>query len=170
MADKSAVLNAIGVFFSSILIWVMMFGLLVLLIARARLREKRHEFATIVIAFVASVGAYVTNTLISFIYFRPRPFAALADVHLLITKSAAEKSFPSDHSALAFAIAVSVYLIHKKAGFVFLLAAVFVALGRVFVGVHYLSDVLIGAIIGGIWAIVVDKVGRKSFEKIFFKK
>lgn len=166
LAGKSVVLDAIGQFAASGLIWVMVVGLLILFAVRARPREQRHELATIIVALVAALGAYTTNVLISLLYFRPRPFAALSDVHQLIVKDAAEKSFPSDHAALAFVIAATVFLAHRKIGYIFLIAAVIVCLGRVFVGVHYLSDVLMGAVIGVLWAWLVSSNTRGIFEKM----
>lgn len=165
LANRFSVLDALGVFASSGLIWLMMLALLVVFALRGRVREQRHELATVAIVFIATVGAYVTNVLISLIHFRPRPFVTLADVHLLIAKSAEEKSFPSDHATLAFVIGASVFFAHRKLGIVFLIAAICVAVGRVFVGVHYPSDILAGAIIGSAWVWLVSSVGRGSIEK-----
>lgn len=165
-AARWPAIDAIGIFCAVGLIFVMVIGLLALFASRARLREERHEFATVLIALFASIFAYATNFLISLVYFRVRPFVALADVNLLIVKEATEKSFPSDHAALAFAIAVAVFMAHRRWGIVFLIAASSVALGRVFVGVHYPSDIIVGAVIGGVWAYVVSLYGRKSFQKL----
>ena len=57
-------------------------------------------------------------------------------------------SFPSTHAAIAFAIATSILLFHPLWGAGFFLAALAVAVSRVYVGVHYLTDVVAGAIIG----------------------
>lgn len=165
-AARWPAVDAVGTFCAVWLIFVMAIGLFALFASRARLREERHEFATVMLAFFASIFAYATNFLISLVYFRLRPFAAFSDAHLLIIKEATEKSFPSDHAALAFAIAVAVFLAHRRWGIIFLIAAMFVALGRVFVGVHYPSDVLMGAVIGGLWAYFVSAYGRNSFQKL----
>ncbi len=155
-----------GKFFASGLIWAMVVLLLIVFASRASTKEQRHEFATVLIAVFASLFAYVTNFLISLVYFRPRPFVDLPGVHLLIVKDAAEKSFPSDHAALAFALAIAVLLAHRRWGVVFLVLAMLVALGRIFVGVHYPSDVIVGAIVGGVWASLVCHYGRGTFERL----
>lgn len=158
--------DAFGKFFASGLIWVMLILLIVLFAFRATRQEQRHEFATILVAVSAGLFAYVTNYLVSLVYFRPRPFVDLVGVHLLITKEATEKSFPSDHAALAFALAVAVFLAHRRWGIVFLVLATLVAIGRVFVGVHYPSDVIVGAVVGSVWASLVCHYGRGGFERL----
>lgn len=170
LAGRSTALDLIGAFAASGLIWVMLFFLLGIFAGRRNLREQVHEFATFLIAGFAAVFAYATNFLISLLYFRVRPFAALTGVHQLIIKEATEKSFPSDHAALAFAIAIAVLLAHRKWGIALLVMAVLVALGRVFVGVHYPSDVLAGAIVGGLWAFLLCHYGRGTFERLLKKK
>ncbi len=85
----------------------------------------------------------------------PRPSQILDGVTSLSSYGNYD-SFPSMHSALAFAVAVFIYQYSKKAGLIALALAILVALSRVFVGVHFPIDVLVGAFIGSIvsWGIV----------------
>jgi undecaprenyl-diphosphatase len=57
-------------------------------------------------------------------------------------------SFPSGHATLSFALAFSIFLYDKKIGSLFLLLAFFVAMGRIFTGVHFPLDILVGGILG----------------------
>ena len=57
-------------------------------------------------------------------------------------------SFPSGHSFSSFNCAVYIMLTHKKLGFATLPIALVIAFSRVFIGVHFLGDVLVGAILG----------------------
>lgn len=58
-------------------------------------------------------------------------------------------SFPSDHAALVFALAVGLVFINRKAGIIALLyGTVLIALPRVYLGLHYPTDVIMGAILG----------------------
>jgi undecaprenyl-diphosphatase len=78
---------------------------------------------------------------------RPRPFETIPDADPLL-KATVGQSMPSGHAATSFAGAVILtYLLARAAPFFFLLAAA-IAFSRVYVGVHYFSDVLVGALLG----------------------
>ena len=77
-------------------------------------------------------------------------------------------SFPSGHATTAFAIGVSLMFLFPKYRAVFLLFAVTVALSRVVLYQHYLSDVMAGAVVGSVTAYVLyQKMVRKH---IFIQK
>lgn len=58
-------------------------------------------------------------------------------------------SFPSDHAVLFFALAVAVWRLHRPLGvFAFVWSSVAICLPRVFLGYHYATDILVGAVIG----------------------
>lgn len=123
-------------------------------------REKAADRRTIVILAVASafIGLGV-NQLISFCYFRPRPFAEHV-VHLLIDRSP-DPSFPSDHATGAFSLATSLVLYHRKTGLFSLGFAVLLGFSRVYVGTHYPSDVIGGAATGLISTAIVYLLRNK---------
>jgi undecaprenyl-diphosphatase len=78
---------------------------------------------------------------------RPRPFETIPDADPLL-KATVGQSMPSGHAATSFAGAVILtYLLARAAPFFFLLAAA-IAFSRVYVGVHYFSDVVVGAVLG----------------------
>jgi undecaprenyl-diphosphatase len=77
---------------------------------------------------------------------RPRPFETIPQADPLM--GAVGQSMPSGHAATSFAGAVILtYLLPRAAPFFFLLATA-VAFSRVYVGVHYVSDVVVGALLG----------------------
>lgn len=58
-------------------------------------------------------------------------------------------SFPSDHAVLFFALAIAIWRLHRTLGvFAFLWSSVAICLPRVFLGYHYATDILAGAVIG----------------------
>ncbi len=123
-----------------------------------RFEERFEHFVS---AAVAGAIGYVSENLIGFIWFRPRPFAVLSDAVKLIEKSGLEKSFPSGHATIAFSLAFSVFLRNRTWGFPLMALAVFVGVSRVVVGVHYPSDVLGGAVLGCLAAAVAAPAKRR---------
>jgi membrane-associated phospholipid phosphatase len=85
---------------------------------------------------------------------RPRPFVADPAVQLF-AHHAADPGFPSDHATAAFAIAVALLLRHRAWGAVVMAFAVVLAVARVAMGVHYPSDVVGGAALGTLVALVL---------------
>ena len=57
-------------------------------------------------------------------------------------------SFPSDNATYLFAITACLWAISRPAGIAFGIFSTLVVVGRVYFGIHYPSDVLVGAIIG----------------------
>ena len=100
------------------------------------------------------------------VFDRPRPSAVDPAVHPLV---AVPHSFsmPSSHAATAFAAALAVGLVHSRLRWPLLVLAALVSLSRVWLGVHYPSDVLAGAAIGAAvayaaWPLVSRAGGRAS--------
>jgi undecaprenyl-diphosphatase len=83
---------------------------------------------------------------------RPRPFRAIPNADPLTTVTVGH-SFPSGHAATSFAGAVMLAVFFRRALPWLLLLAVGIAFSRVYVGVHYPGDVLVGAAIGVLWAL-----------------
>ena len=77
----------------------------------------------------------------------PRPQQLLNNVNALSTFGNFD-SFPSAHTAFAFAIATFVYYYSKSTGVVLFFLALLVGVSRVYVGVHFPLDILVGALIG----------------------
>jgi undecaprenyl-diphosphatase len=89
---------------------------------------------------------------------RPRPFVALADVNLLVPTDGF--SFPSYHSATAFMAAVVLAACFKRWRYAFYGIAALVALSRVYIGVHYPSDILIGGCLGALVGYALVRVAK----------
>lgn len=67
-------------------------------------------------------------------------------------------AFPSSHSAEAFALAVTVFMHDRKVGWWFLISALTIGIARVVANVHYPVDIIGGAFLGTIIAVIVEKV------------
>lgn len=112
-------------------------------------RQQRGAFLAGVSALLALGIAQIINAII----LRPRPYNVHA-AHLLVDRTT-DTSFPSDHATLAFAIAAMAWQFNRKAAIVILGLAIFQGFARVYVGAHYPSDVIGGAVLGILTSIVV---------------
>lgn len=154
--------NIFVTFLASILIWVMYGGLLTLWIVDGRIKKEQALHA-----FISSVLAWTVTQMIKTIYPITRPYHINGKLPLTLTLAHNDGAFPSTHAALAFALAVSVWLHNKKVGSLFILLAIGVGVGRVVGNVHYFTDIVGGAVIGSLIAIAIDKV---HFYKILGNK
>jgi undecaprenyl-diphosphatase len=108
------------------------------------------------VAAAASAALALTlGNLLSSTIDRPRPFVAHPELVHLFVKHVADAGFPSDHATASFAIATAVFLRNRAWGAVILLLATVLAIGRVGMGVHYPSDVLAGAALGAVSALLL---------------
>lgn len=103
-----------------------------------------------VAATASAALALGINQVIIHLWDRPRPFAGHPAVLLLSPSH--DPSFPSDHAAFVFAVAVAIFLNNRRAGLVALALALVVSFARVYVGEHYVSDVVAGGVIGALSA------------------
>lgn len=93
------------------------------------------------------------NQIILLFYQRQRPYEH-GLTHLIIAKSQ-DPSFPSDHATVAAAIAFTLLLVRDRQALWFCFLAVLISFSRVFVGTHYVTDVLGGSLIGAIAALLI---------------
>lgn len=101
------------------------------------------------------LAGVVNDFIIQLLVARPRPFAVLDDV-ITVGKLPTEYSFPSGHTTMAFAFAVTYFLAAPRSivSYLLFLAAFVIGIGRVYMGFHYPSDVLVGAMLGTVCALV----------------
>lgn len=132
------------------------FLLLVVLIVFARHeRFAPVRRAAVAAGLSAGLGLLVVKIITEF-YDRARPFVAHPGVVHLFARHAPDASFPSDHATASMAIAVAFLL--RRRYFWGVLTFVFAAIldfGRVAAGFHYPTDVLGGAAIGALAALLL---------------
>jgi undecaprenyl-diphosphatase len=130
-------------------------GALVLIFVFAN-GERLRSWRQAAVAGALSAGlALVVGKAISELVDRARPFVIDPNGVHLFSGHAADPGFPSDHATGAFAVAMAIYLRKRSWGVVALLAAALLSVGRVAIGVHFPSDVLAGAVVGCVAALVL---------------
>lgn len=122
------------------LFWIVM-SLILLCFKRTR-RAGLAGLLSLLLCFI------VTNLCLKNVVARMRPYHRFEDILPLIGHPG-DFSFPSGHSASAFAAAGAFrkYL-PKKAGILYIVLAACIALSRLYLGVHYPTDVLAGVLVG----------------------
>lgn len=86
------------------------------------------------------------------VFTRPRPFLNLSDINTF-NMPLYDYSFPSGHTTAAFSLACTLSFYFPILSWIFTIAAFMVGFSRVYMGVHYPSDVVVGIVIGSIFAV-----------------
>lgn len=135
-------------------IWIIM-GALLLCFKKTR-RCGFVMLLTLLCAFL------ISEYLVKPIFMRPRPFEVLESIRLIIPKPSGA-SFPSSHTTISFASAMVLFKFNRSYGIYALILAFFIAISRVYLGVHFFTDILIGALLGTAIGFISYKLG--GFKK-----
>lgn len=121
--------------------------------------NREHLIAT----FIGCIIAVAFAKLLEFtLPFRNRPFHEVSlnfrlPHGVLATELDGLSSFPSDHAALFFALSIGILFLSKKIGlFAVLYTTVLISLPRIYLGYHYPSDIIAGAVIGSVMALLCN--------------
>lgn len=147
-----ALLPAITALGNAGAIWIVL-GL-VLLIPR-----KRREQGAVILIALAMCGL-LGNLVLKPLVARPRPFAWNPEIQLLID-APKDFSFPSGHIMSSLAAATALFLYDKKLGCAALVLAGIIVFSRLYLYVHFLSDVLMGSLMGVALAFAARWLYRK---------
>lgn len=150
---RNTIFDIVSIFFS-IFFSIPFFIFIVILLNFVHFFKKKR-FSSI----ISTLLTYsIVVSILKFIVKRQRPyFIPMKPIYL-----ANFYSFPSGHAGTAFIFAVFFSDRYPKYSIIFYLIAIIISLSRVYLGVHYLSDVITGAIIG----FIISKIIIKNEEKI----
>jgi undecaprenyl-diphosphatase len=138
--------------------WLSNWGVIVPIACVLLSRDKK----IILRGLVALVLTFFITDVLKIIIARPRPNAIGSSWFL--STPADVYSFPSKHASTAFSLATSVILHRKVLGWIAAIFAVLIAVSRIYLGAHYWSDILAGAVLGILISFATDKAAR-YFEK-----
>jgi len=144
--------DLIVMFFASFFIYLLFAGLIVLWFIDGKIKKEQ-----VVHALFAAFVAWAISALIKILFPTLRPFMVNGgEIDVLIRPL--DGAFPSGHTAESFALAVTVFMHDRRVGWGFLIAALAIGIARVVANVHYPVDILGGAFLGTIVAVVVEKI------------
>jgi len=156
-ASKNFLVDTLAIFFADFFQYVLILSLAIFLVV-----NFKKYWKMVIEALVSAVFArFAVNEIIQLFWQRPRPFVN-NNVNLLFEHLG--PSFPSGHAAFFFAISTIVFLYNKKAGLLFFLASIIISLARVFSGIHWPTDILVGAIVGVASGFLIYKLSKYIFR------
>lgn len=130
-------------------------------------KKTRAVGVTALLALI--LNHVLTNMILKDLFGRPRPYTVNEELVTLI-KHLSSYSFPSGHTSSSFAAAFALFfMVPKKYGIPALVLAAMIGFSRMYVGVHYPTDVLGGITVGFLSAVVayylVQMINRKLGER-----
>lgn len=156
LIPHSPLFNSFFAFFSlkgsSILVWLLVIIIVVILEERKNPGfSKRDKKFIILFSLSFLITAFLSDIVFKNIFQRSRPFIAIYNHLQLFTTNfncPIDFSFPSTHSATAFAAATVLTFFDKKRCWFYYIIAVVISYSRIYLGCHYFIDVVIGAVLG----------------------
>jgi undecaprenyl-diphosphatase len=119
----------------ALIIWVIIRG------------NRSVRLAVILLIITIIVSDQLSSSVMKYWFLRARPCRALDNIRLLVSCGSGY-SFPSSHAVNNFAGAIILAFFFPRAKWWFLGYAAIISFSRVYVGVHYPSDVIAGGVIG----------------------
>lgn len=122
-------------------------GLLWIAVSAVLLFSRRYRRTGAIALCALLLGYIFTDLLLKLLISRPRPFNTVPGLVSLIPPPGSY-SFPSGHTSSSFSAAFVCRRGLGKKGALFFIPAVLIGFSRIYLGVHYFSDVLAGAALG----------------------
>ena len=159
------VLDKVMVFITSLendgLFWI---GLAILM-----LFFKKYRKCAVSIGISLILMELIGNVILKELIMRDRPCWIDPTVELLV-KAPSSYSFPSGHTFAGFASAVTVFLNHKKEGIAAIVLASLIAFSRMYIFVHFPTDILGGMLFGTGVAVLTYFIVHRLWPKYKEKK
>lgn len=109
-------------------------------------KKTRWVGATVLTALL--INLVMTNLTLKDLFARPRPFSICEELVTLVPQPSSF-SFPSGHTSCSFTAALVLYkMLPKKFGVPAVVLASLIGLSRIYIGVHFPTDVLGGIVVG----------------------
>ncbi len=137
-------------------------------------KDKKKRLGLILLIPISIIITDQFGSYIKDFELRQRPYMSIdkKDINLLVEvakidngdykkTSSSQKSFPSNHSANIWAIALIIGHLYPNIKRYFVFLAIMVSISRVYIGVHYPIDIMTGAMIGMLVSLLLIKIHQK---------
>ena len=134
----------------------------------AMIFPKRTRKIAIQMGFAMLLGVLIGNMIIKNAVARPRPYTqpnALITAADLLIKQPSDYSFPSGHTLASFNCALCLFYNKKGWGSLALFGAAMIAFSRMFVFVHYPTDIICGIVLAVVTSLVSFYVTKALFAR-----
>lgn len=146
-------LDILGIFFAEYSDYIFIFLAFLLLF---------WNYKAVILGFISGLfSRYVLVVLIRFFIEKPRPFLFFENVLAQVKHT---NAFPSGHATFYFAFSTLIYFYNKKIGISFFILSFLMSFSRIFVGYHWVFDIIGGLLVGILTGVVV-----KELWKIFMR-
>lgn len=164
LSHRNFFLDDFGVFLAQDLPYLLVLGAIVFVFL---FEDWKHRVFLLVEGLLAAIlSRGIVTELIRFFYHSPRPFDAL---HFAPLIGESGYSFPSGHAMLFFALATVIFYVSRKLGWWYFAFAAANGLARIYVGVHWPLDILGGAALGVLSAMLIHKLLEPIARQIDLK-
>jgi undecaprenyl-diphosphatase len=142
--------------FDSMILMLVVYAILIFLI------WKKTQFKWSIPFGITLILTIVISSLIKLLVMRNRPDGLIEMIPLL---NLIDYSFPSNHTSVIFSTLPILEKGFKKLKYIWIVFAILMAVSRLYLGVHYLSDVIFGGILGYLVGLSVLSIKEKYFKK-----
>lgn len=139
-------------------------GILFILIGVLLLFFKRTRQSGILLLISLTISFILNDIVVKNIVQRPRPYNTFSQIIPLVPPPG-KYSFPSGHTAAAFSSMMTLFFTQKKHAIMGLIIAFLMGFSRIYVGVHYPTDVFFGAFLGTTVAVICAVTFLKTKRK-----
>ncbi len=140
-------------------------GFIWILISLGLMVSKKHQKTGIMCAVALILFWIVNNLILKNLVARPRPYDVIPQLIPLVPRLH-DFSFPSGHTASSFAVTTVIFnRLSKQFGVLALVLAILIGLSRLYVGVHYPTDVIFAVFEGIVIGCIGMKIVNNSLNK-----
>ena len=139
------------------------YGIFWILLAAILLFFPRTRRGAVDMLVCLAIAAALCNLVFKTLVARERPFLTIEELELII-RPLTSYSFPSGHACSSFACATALTLAFGRRGAWAFLPALVITFSRIYVGIHYPSDILCGAVIGVLISLFTYELSRRIIK------